>query len=133
MRKRIVTVKPTDTVEHAIAKAQAAKVGTLVVTDKGTVVGICTTNDFFYKIVNPTLGIGWSGKRIMIRGGGDEGATEKIIICINRLGVAIKLIWTSPSSLADKTDITLELDTVDTTAVIEGLANLGFKANIRQR
>jgi len=133
MRKRIVTVKPTDTVEQAVAKAQSAKVGTLIVVDKGKIVGICTTNDFFYRIVNPTLGIGESGTRILINGGGDGKSVEKIINCINRLGVGIKLVWTSPSSTAKENDITLQLDTEDATGVIKELAELGFEAVVRQR
>jgi acetoin utilization protein AcuB len=133
MRKRVVTVKPTDTVEQAVAKAQSAKVGTLIVVDKGKIVGICTTNDFFYRIVNPTLGIGEPGTRILINGGGDGKSAEKIISCINRLGVGVKLIWTSPSSTAKENDITLQLDTEDATRVIKELAELGYEAIVRQR
>ena len=133
MRKRVVTVGPTDTVEQAIAKAQSAKVGTLVVIDKGKIVGICTTNDFFYKIVNPTLGLGESGTRILIDGGGDGKSAEKIIHCVNKLGVGIKLVWTSPSSTAKENDITLQLDIEDATRVLTELAKLGHKAIVRAR
>jgi len=133
MRKKIVTVKPTDTVEQAVAKAQSAKVGTVIVVDGGKIVGICTTNDFFYGIVNPTLGIGESGNRILINGGGDGKSAEKIISCLNRLGVGIKTIWTSPSSTAKETDITLQLDTEDATTVVKELANLGYEAIVRRR
>jgi len=133
MRKKVITVKPTDTVEQAVAKAQSAKVGTVIVVDKDKIVGICTTNDFFYKIVNPTLGIGESGTRILINGGGDSKSAEKIISCINRLGVVIKIIWTSPSSTAKETDITLQLDTEDATTVVKELAELGYEAIIRRR
>lgn len=133
MRKKVVTVKPTDTVEQVIAKAQSAKVGTLVVLDKNKIVGICTTNDFFYKIVNPTLGLGESGTRILIDGGGDGKSAETIINCVNRLGIGIKLIWTSPSSTAEENDLTLQLDTEDATIVIKELAGLGYEAVVRQR
>ncbi len=133
MRKRVVTVKPTDTVEQAVAKAQSAKVGTVIVVEKNRIIGICTTNDFFYKIVNPTLGIGESGTRILIDGGGDSKSAEKIISCINRLGVEIKIIWTSPSSTAKETDITLQLDTEDATTVVKELAELGYEAVVRRR
>jgi len=133
MRKRLVTVSPTDTVEQAVALAQSTQVGTLIVVDKGKIVGICTTSDFFYKIVNPTLGIGESGTRILIDGGGDGKSAEKIISCINRLGVGIKIIWTSPSSTTEETDITLQLDTEDATTVIKELAELGYEAVVRPR
>ena len=133
MRKRVVTVKPTDTVERAVAKAQSAKVGTLIVLDNDKIVGICTTTDFFYKIVNPTLGLGESGTRILINGGGDGKSAEKIINCINRLGIGIKLVWTSPSSTAKESDITLQLDTDDATEVIKELEKLGYPARMRVR
>ena len=133
MRKRVITVKPTDTVEHAVAKAQSARVGTLVVMDKGKIVGICTTNDFFYRIVNPTLGLGEPGTRILINGGGDSKSAEEIIHCINKLGVGIKLIWTSPSSTAKENDITLQLDTEDATGVITELEKLGYEVIVRTR
>jgi len=129
----MVTVKPTDTVEQAVAKAQSAKVGTVIVVDKGKVVGICTTNDFFYKIVNPTLGIGESGARILIDGGGSGKSAEEIISCINKLGVGIKIIWTSPSSTDKETDITLQLDTEDATTVVKELAKSGYEAIVRRR
>ncbi|MFC2062810.1 CBS domain-containing protein [Chloroflexota bacterium] len=131
MRRRLVTVKPTDTVEQVVAKAQKAKVGTLVVIEDNKIVGICTTNDIFYKVANPTLGIGETGTRILIEAGGK--AAEAIIHCINQLGVGIKLIWTSPSSTTKKLDLTLQLDTKDATTVIEELAKLGYKSEIRQR
>ena len=133
MRKKVVTVKPTDTVEYAVAKAQAAKVGTLIVVDKGKVVGICTTNDFFYKILNPTMGLGESGVRILIREAGDGKSSEQIINRINRLGVRIKLIWTSPSLISKEDNLTLQLDTEDATVVVQELAELGYEAIIRQR
>ena len=100
MRRRIVTVKPEDTVEYAIAKAQSNKVGTVIVVEKGKIVGICTTNDFFYKIVNPTLGIGEKGARLLVEGAGDGKSAEKIIGAVNSMDVRIKVIWTSYSSKA---------------------------------
>ena len=133
MRKKVVTVKPTDTVEYAVAKAQAAKVGTVVVLDEDKVVGICTTNDFFYRIVNPTLGLGESGARIFVNGGGSGKSAEKIINCINKLGAGIKVIWTSPSSTGKVNDITLQLDIEDATGVVKELEKFGYSVEIRSR
>ena len=133
MRKTVVTVKPTDTAEYAVAKAQANKVGTLVVVDEGKIVGVCTTNDFFYKIVNPTLGLGESGTRFLIMDAGTGPSAEKIIAAVNRLGVAIKIIWTSPSSTTAGRDLTLHLDTEDAKEVIAAIEKLGWKVYPRQR
>jgi acetoin utilization protein AcuB len=131
MKKKVVTVKPTATVEQAVALAQRHEVGSLVVVERGKVVGIVTTNDLFYKIVNPTLGLGESGTRLIVPGGGDGKSAEAIIACINKLGIGIKLIWTLQSFVADRKDIIIQLDTKDATGVIKELQNLGYSASIR--
>jgi len=131
MKKKVVTVKPTATVEQAVALAQRHEVGSLVVVERGEVVGIVTTNDLFYKIVNPTLGLGESGARLIVPGGGDGKSAEAIIACINKLGIGIKLIWTLQSFVADRKDIIIQLDTKDATGVIKELQNLGYSASIR--
>ncbi len=63
-------------------------------------------------------------------GGGDSKSAEKIISCINRLGIGLKIIWTSLSSTAKETDITLHLDTEVATTVVKELAELGYEARI---
>jgi len=131
MGKKVVTIAPEATVEQGVALAQRHKVGALVVVKRGKVIGIVTTNDFFYNIVNPTLGLGESGARLVVPGGGDGKAAEGIIACINRLGVGIKLIWTSPSPQIDRKDIIIQLDTEDATEVIKELQNSGYSASVR--
>ena len=79
------------------------------------------------------MGLGESGTRILIDGGGDGKSAEKIIHCANKLGVRIKLMWTSPSSTAKENDITLQLDIEDATRIITELAKLGYKAIVRAR
>ena len=64
MKKNVVTVTPDMTVEESVALAQAKKVGALVVVENSKVVGIVTTNDLFYRIVNKVLGVGEPGARI---------------------------------------------------------------------
>jgi len=133
MRKKVVTVKPGDTVEHAVAKAQSSKVGTLVVIEKGKIVGICTTNDFFYKIVNPTLGLCETGARILVSGDDIVKITQNILSCIDRLGIEIKVLWAIPSNTANQKDVIIHLDTEETSDVISGLEGLGCKASLVAR
>ncbi|MBI4187194.1 MAG: CBS domain-containing protein [Chloroflexi bacterium] len=133
MAKKVVTIKPDATVEQGVALAQRTRVGSLVVVEKGKVVGIVTTNDFFYRIVNPTLGVGEPGIRLIVVGGGDGKDAEAVIGCINRLGIGIKLIWTLPPSGASKKDIIVQLDTEDATAIIGALEKLGYSVGIRAR
>lgn len=67
MQKNVATVSPETTIENAVRLAQERHVGALPVLEDGKVVGIVTTNDFFYMILNPLLGIGEEGSRIIIR------------------------------------------------------------------
>ena len=55
MKTDVVTVSPDVTVECAVATAQQHGVGALPVLEDDVLVGILTTNDFFYKILNPLL------------------------------------------------------------------------------
>jgi len=133
MRKRVVTVKPTDTVEQAVAKAQSAKVGTLIVVDKGEIVGICTTNDFFYRIVNPTLGLGEPGTRILVSGDSIGQSVQEIASCINQLGIEIKVLWAITSPITSKKDIIIHLETEDAASVTKELKKLSCKARVLAR
>lgn len=133
MRKKVVTVKPTNSVEQAIAKAQAAKVGTVLVVEDSKIVGICSTNDFFYGIVNTTLGIGESGTRIIVIGGGSGKPAEKIISVINKSGIAIKALWGIASPTIKKNNLVIHLDTADASDVIKKLKELGYEARIVAR
>jgi len=67
MQKDVATVTPDTTIENAVRLAQDRHVGALPVIEDGKVVGIVTTNDFFYMILNPILGIGEEGSRLIIR------------------------------------------------------------------
>src|SRR5512135_1949042 len=48
MQKDVVTVSPETTVENAVRLAQEKRVGCLPVVEGNQVVGILTTDDFFY-------------------------------------------------------------------------------------
>jgi acetoin utilization protein AcuB len=70
MQRDIVTVDPETTVEKAVRLAQQKRVGCLPVVEDGRLVGIVTTNDFFYLVLNPLLGLGE-----------EKGATVKVRRC----------------------------------------------------
>ena len=133
MIKDVVTIDPEATIEQGVAKAQSRRVGALVVVKKDKVVGIVTTNDFFYNVVNPVLGLGQSGTRIIVLGGGDGKSTEKILASINKLGVGIKMLWVTISPSTKLHDIVIQLDTEDATEVITKLQGLGYSASVRAR
>lgn len=133
MRKDVVTIKPEATIEQAITLSQSSKIGALVVVKGSKIVGICTTNDFFYKLLNPTLGLGESGIRILVSADSIGRSAQRIISCINRLGIEIKVLWAVASPTTNKKNIVIHLATEDATDVIKELGKLGCTASIVAR
>jgi acetoin utilization protein AcuB len=133
MSKRVVSVKPTDTVEFATHKAQANKVGSLLVVEDNKIVGIVTTNDIFYKVVNPTLGIGESGTRVVVVGGGAVKNAIDILSAINKMGVGVKIIWSVISPTNQKSNLVVHLDTDDARGVVGELTRMGYESRVVNR
>jgi len=134
MEKNVITVTPDMTAEEAVALAQAHRVGTLVVVEDGHVTGIVTTNDFFYKIVNPVLGLGGPGTRIEVRNGAGSGKKmEEIIAAINRLG--LEIITLHIEVLPEKTgkDLCVHVNSNDVTGLVTELKSKGYEVEIRKR
>ena len=133
MSRNVLTVSPDTTVEEAVALAQAKKVGALVVVEDGKVVGIATTNDFFYRIVNKVLGVGEPGARIQVIGGGEGKELEEIISLINKHGLKIITlhIFTLPGTT--RKDVVVHIDSEDVSQLVADLEKQGYKVNLRQR
>ncbi len=132
MQKDPVTVTPGITVECAVATAQKKGVGALPVVEGGLVVGILTTNDFFYKILNPLLGIGEDGKRIIVYG---ADSPEQIISIMNALkehNLGIKAIHTVASHDDDSQDLIIHLDKENIIDLMVNLKDIGLHANERE-
>ena len=133
MQKRVVTAKPDMTVEEAVALAQSKKVGALVVVDDGKVVGITTTNDYFYRIVNKVLGVGEPGARIEVTGGGEGKAMEDIISTINKLCLAIITLHIMAPPGKKEKDIVVHVDCKKADKVVNELRAKGYKVDLRKR
>ena len=140
MGKSVITTTPDMTVEEALATAQGNKVGSLVVLEDNRVVGIVTTNDFFYRIVNPILGLGkpgvlLPGTRIEITGGGEGKAMEEIISTINNLDLKISALHTHTVSLEEPTkkDFIIHLESEDVGQLVTELKNKGYSVETRKR
>ncbi len=139
MERNVITVIPEVTSEEALALAQSNKVGSLVVLEDDKVVGIVTTNDFFYKIINPMLGVTrdgalLTGSRIEVIGGGESKALEEIISTINRLNVGIVTIHVrEPVGEPPHKDVCLQLDGEEVSQVISALRDKGYNVNQRKR
>jgi len=138
MEKNVITTTPDTTAEEALATAQGNKVGSLVVLEDNRVVGIVTTNDFFYKFANPILGVAKGGAlvpgtRIEIAGGGEGKAMEEIISTINKLGMKINNLHIVTPEEAAKKDIVIHLDCEDASQLVTELKGKGYSVEIRKR
>jgi len=132
MEKVVVTVNPDMDAEEAIALAQSHKVGSLIVIEDNAVVGITTTNDFFYKIINPLLGIGMPGSRIEITGAGDGKHIEKILSETNNLGLKVTSIHIEEEGKPEK-DLCIHIDSESVSELMDWLKSNGYTAKIRNR
>lgn len=131
MVKKVVTVSPDTSVEQAVALAQKNKVGCLPVLEGDKVVGIVTTNDFFYKILNPLLGIGEAGKRIIVQGAGEADSLQKLLDTVKKADIEVKSLCSLTSTGAGKNDIVLHLKSENVDKLIEKLKSMGFSVEER--
>ena len=132
MKRDVVTIPPDATVECAIATAQERRVGSLPVLEDGKVVGIVTTNDFFYRILNPLMGIGKEGARIIVYGAGQAEGMGKVLGCVSKSGVRVISSCTVASSEGGENDLLVHLDTDDASGIITELKGMGFNVNTRE-
>jgi len=133
MERNVITVSPDMSAEESLAVAQGNKVGALVVVEDGRVVGIATTNDFFYKIVNPILGLGEPGSRVEITGGGESKALEEIISAVNRLGLEITTVHIEQLPESKARDVCVHINSEDVSQLVSELEAKGYKVSVRQR
>ena len=133
MRKDVVTVTPDTTAEQAVWLAQEKKVGALVVVEDNEVVGIATTNDFFYKILNRILGINEPGTRLEVAGGGEGKALEEIISCLNKADQNITTLHIYKRRGRAKKNLVIHLDSLDVEQCMTELKNKGYKVTVRVR
>ena len=133
MAKDVVTVSPEMSVEGAVALAQSKGVGALLVQEDHNLIGIVTTNDFFYKILNPVLGIGKPGSRLSIANCGTAKCIQEVMDCVGKHAVKILAIHNMPSIEGEETELFLHLDTTDLGQIVEVLKAKGYSIEIRER
>ncbi|MFO8165650.1 MAG: CBS domain-containing protein [Thermodesulfobacteriota bacterium] len=134
MEKNPVTVSPNMTVEEALATAQERKVGSLLVVEKnGQLIGIVTTNDFFYKIANPTLGIGMPGTRVEVMSQTDKPILEDICKATSQKGTEILTLHMISSTEIGGKDIVVQVNTDNVDKLVNELKDKGYQVNVRKR
>jgi acetoin utilization protein AcuB len=132
MQENVVTVPPDMPVEEAVSLAQSKRVGALIVVEEGKVVGIATTNDFFYRILNKVLGVGEPGARIKITGGGEGQQMEEVISCLNKAGLNITTVHLYQRPGVAKKDLVVHLDTEDVDTCVKVLKDKGYEVTLRK-
>ena len=132
MKKNVVTVSPDTPIEQATAMAQAKKVGCLPVVEGERVVGILTTNDIFYKILNPLFGIGEAGRRIIIHEAGEVEQMQKVLEAVQKADIYIKTLWTIRPLEAAKPDLILHLEAEEVSQLLSKLKKMGFSVELRE-
>jgi len=134
MEKNPVSVAPEMTIEEALATAQDRKVGSLLVIEKnGQLVGIVTTNDFFYKIANPTLGIGMPGTRVEVMSKTDKPILEDISKATSQKGMKILTLHMISSTEIGGKDIVVQVDTEDVNKMVKELKDKDYEVLVRKR
>ncbi len=133
MERNVITCSPDMSAEESLALAQNNKVGALVVVENGRVVGISTTNDFFYKIVNPVLGLGDPGTRIEIIGGGNAKSLEEILSIINKLKLELNTIHIERLPDTEARDVCIHVKNDDANQLISALKAKGYTVGVRKR
>jgi acetoin utilization protein AcuB len=132
MKKKVVTVSPDTSVEQAAAIAQQNKVGCLPVLEGNKVVGIVTTNDFFYKILNPLLGLGEAGRRIIVHGADDPQKMRSVLEAVGKSDIEVKSFCSFKSSEGEKNDFVLHLNTENVATLVQQLKEMGFTVEERK-
>ncbi len=133
MEKNLITASPDMTVEEGVALAQKNKIGALLVAENGNLVGIVTTNDFFYKIVNPVLGLGKGGSRLFVPGAGEGKALEDVIATVNRNNIRIVTLFQITRDDGKPNDLVVHLATEDPSQIIRDLKDRNYLPTIRRR
>jgi acetoin utilization protein AcuB len=133
MQKDVVTVDPDVSVEQALARAQAMKVGAAPVVEGGRVVGIITTNDFMLKLLNPALGIGKPGSRMNISNANKAKNIKEITEIVEKLGLNIVALHTTPPAEDLPNGLSIHVDAEDPKQLVKELEGKGYKVAVVQR
>lgn len=133
MKREVLTVPPDTTIEEAVALAQSRKVGALVVLEGDRVVGIVTTNDIFYKVVNPLLGIDRPGIRFSVHKWQGTKDLGKMIAVLDQFKCDVVNIYARTGSDGGENEVLAHLATSDPVGLVDALRKAGFEVRMRSR
>ena len=133
MTKDVVTVSPDATVESAVALAQARGTGVLPVVENNKLIGIVTTNDFFYRILNPVLGIGEPGVRLNITGCNDAKCMSEVLAIVASHEIELITVHKIRLPEGKEQEFCLHLNTDKTDDLVKDLEAKRYKVEARDR
>ncbi len=138
MRKDVVTVPPEADAEKVVALAQKNKIGSIVVVEKDKVVGIVTTLDFFYKIINPLLGIDVPGTRLefadVLNPPTGTPTLENLISIVHKNGYYITTLHIEdPEQGKQSRTVCIHVSSDDVKKLMDAFNAQGYKPIIRER
>jgi len=130
MSKTLVTATPDMTVTSAAYLAQKNKVGCLPVMENGKLVGIVTTNDFFYRILNPLLGIWQTGTQFIVHDPGNTSGIQKVFDALNKHNAKILAIRYIDSETIGEKNLAVRVETTEESHIKAELTNAGYNVEI---
>ena len=133
MAKDVVTVSPNDTVERGVQIAQNRRVGALIVVEGGRVVGIMTTNDVFYRILNKVLGINEPGTRFEVINCASPKKVAEVMGALAKHRTKIITLYSIPPAEGEDHNLIIHLDASDASVIIEEIRALGYKVEAVER
>lgn len=133
MQRDVSTVSPDMTVENAVRLAQERRVGCLPVVEDGRVVGILTTNDFFYLVLNPLLGIGEAGSRVIVRHCSTPEKMVAALKCVGELGHEVQNSAYLPSRRGGEKDLLIHIEAESAAKLVACMKERGLEAEERER
>src|SRR4030067_589643 len=133
MTWNVVTISSDMPIMEARKIMDAHGIRRLPVVEKNKLVGIATTNDFFYKILNPVLGIGIEGTRIVISKGADIKSMQDILEAVKKNGAKILAFHSMPPVEGKEQDVCIHIDKKDAKQLVKDLASKNFSIEIIDR
>lgn len=134
MTKPVISITHDTTAESALALAQERGIGAFpVMDDKNRLIGIVTTNDFVYRIMNPLLGLGKPGVRLHIYDCGTTQQIRKVLQSIEKTNFEIEAIHVDESMERDTRDLIVQLNTEEPDGLMKDLTGQGYNVEIRER
>jgi acetoin utilization protein AcuB len=133
MARDVFTISPEATVESAVALAQKKRVGCLPVVEAGRVVGMLTTDDFFYLVLNPVLGIGEKGARIVVRHCETPQHIVNAAQCIADTGHQVLNAAYLPSRRGNEKDFLIHIESDDVSSLTQCMRGRGIEVEVRER